>query len=139
MLGPQDVLVDIPHLIQRCPFLLGGDISDRKTWDQAVNGSLNNLKELVPTAAWFCASDWLTRPAVWWHQLQQHGPFGEARAAFDFGNVPDFVFLEDASRFGPFDEAREFRAGFHNIYDRRYLKIFPGIRYAPQRRLAFSG
>jgi hypothetical protein len=139
VLGPQDVLVDIPHLIQRCPFLLQGDISDRETWDRAINGNRNDLKELVPTGAWFGATDWLSRPAVWWHQLQVHGPFGEARAAFDYGSVPDFVFLEDASRFGLLDEAREFRAGFHNIYDRRYLKIYTGIRYAPQRRLAFSG
>jgi hypothetical protein len=94
---------------------------------------------LVPVAAWFGASEWLTRPAVWWHQLQAYAPFAEARAAFDYGNVPDFVFLEDASRFGPLEEAREFRASFHNIYDRRYLKIYEGVRYAPQRRLAFAG
>ena len=36
VLGPQDVLVDVPHLIQRCPYLLDGDISDLGTWNAAL-------------------------------------------------------------------------------------------------------
>jgi hypothetical protein len=139
VLGPQDVLVDIPHLVQRCPFLLRGVISDPETWNRAVNGSRNDLEQTVPAAAWFGATNWLSRPAVWWHQLEMHEPFREARAAFDYGSAPDFVFLEDACRFGSLDEAKEFRAAFHNPYDRRYLKFFNGIRYRPQRRLAFGG
>jgi len=138
VLGPQDVLVDIPHLIQRCPFLLRGDITDLGTWNRAVHGGRDDLQETVPASAWFGMDDWLSRPAVWWHQLEVHEPFREARAAFDYGSAPDFVFLEDASQFAPLDEATEFRAGFHNHYDRRYLKLFEGVRYAPQRRLAFG-
>ena len=64
---------------------------------------------------------------------------GRRRSEFDFGRVPDFVFLEDVSLFGEFDDAHEFRAGFHNAHDRRYAKVVDNIRYAPQRRFAFGG
>jgi hypothetical protein len=138
VLGPQHVLVDVPHLIQRCPFLLRGDISHVEVWNRAVHGGRDVLHGTVPASAWFSADEWLSRPAVWWQQLEAHEPFQEARAAFDYGSAPNFVFLEDASRFGLLGEAREFRAGFHNPYDRRYLKFFDEIRYAPQRRLAFG-
>jgi hypothetical protein len=139
VLGPQDVLVDIPHLIQRCPFLLEGDMSDLGTWNRAVHGGRDVLRKIIPDAAWFKADNWLSRPAVWWQRLGAHELFQEARAGFDYSKAPDFVFLEDASCFVPMEEAKEFRADFHNIYDRRYLKLFEGIRYAPQRRLAFGG
>jgi hypothetical protein len=139
VLGPQDVLVDVPHLIQRCPFLMWGDISDPKTWNHALHGGREVLVGTVPETAWFREENWLSRPAVWWQQLEAYEPFQEARATFDYGKVPDLVFLEDASCFALLEEATEFRADFHNVYDRRYLKKFEHIRYTPQRRLAFGG
>ena len=56
----------------------------------------------------------------------------------DFASVPPFVFAEDRSAFVHLSDAVEFRAGFHNAFDRRFIVPEEGIRYAPQRRLAFG-
>lgn len=60
------------------------------------------------------------------------------RCAYDFSMVPPFVFLEDVCRFGCLDEAKEFRAGHHNAFDRRFVECVHGIAYTPQRRLAWG-
>ncbi len=138
VLGPQDVLIDIPHLIQRCPFLLRGDIQDLETWNRAVFGGAEHVSPLVPKEAWFSAENWLSRPALWWRRIEAAEIIREARNKFDFAQAPDFVFVEDASKFVPLSDAVEFRAGFHNAFDRRFVRKFPDIRYAPQRRFAFG-
>jgi hypothetical protein len=138
VLGPQDVLVDISHLLQRAPYLLMGDIRDPSVWASAASGDRSVVSHLVPSDAWFAAEDWLIRPAVWWERVERLPEVREARAKFDFGVVPDLVFLEDASCFGQLGEATEFRAGFHNAFDRRYVAKFGDVTYAPQRRFAFG-
>jgi hypothetical protein len=139
VLGPLDVLVDIPHLLQRAPFLFDGNLENLDEWNAAALGERNRVKNLIPADAWFEATDWLNRPAVWWRQVEACEAVREARAKFDFSSAPDFVFLEDASRFGHLSEAKEFRAGFHNTFDRRFVCKFDKLRYAPQRRFAFGG
>ena len=62
----------------------------------------------------------------------------ERRFEYDFSKVPEIVFLEDVSAFGPVSEAQEFRAGYHNTFDRRFAKVVDGYQYAPQRRFAFG-
>ena len=139
VLGPQDVLVDVPHLLQRCPYLLAGDMQDLDAWNNAVLHGGQSLKDAVPADAWFEDSSWLGHPALWWQRLESSDVIRRARTDFDFSTVPEFVFMEDVSRFGPIEEATEFRAGFHNSFDRRYIRNIDGIRYSPQRRLAFGG
>ena len=36
ILGPQDVLVDVPHLVMRMPFLLGNNANRLKQWNKAL-------------------------------------------------------------------------------------------------------
>ncbi|CAO3417864.1 hypothetical protein [Azospirillum doebereinerae] len=139
VLGPQDVLVDVPHLLLRCPFLLKGDITNLEAWNVAVLAGREACNDLVPDDAWFAPSHWSTRPLLWWARVEASSSVREARANFDYSVLPDFVFLEDGSRFGKLEEATEFRAGFHNAYDRRFVANVRGIRYAPQRRLTFGG
>lgn len=139
VLGPQDVLIDVPHLLQRCPFLLEGDLNDIEAWNRAVTDGRAVLKNLVPEDAWFTAEHWLGQPALWWRRVEAADAVRACRAKFDFSTVPDFVFLEDVSRFDTLANATEFRAGFHNAHDRRYVAQLSDIRYAPQRRLAFGG
>ncbi len=139
VLGPQDVLADVPHLLQRLPFLFAGDLSDLDAWNAAVAGGPEQFKEILPKDAWFGADGWLSRPAVWWRAVERSDAVRDARAKFDYSSSPDFVFLEDVSRFAPLAEATEFRAGFHNQFDRRFVSRIGDIRYAPQRRFAFGG
>ena len=139
VLGPQDVLVDVPHLLQRCPFLLVGEISDLNVWNDALVRAHDSISQVVPAEAWFDGDGWLGQPALWWRRVENAQAVRESRGKFDFGATPAFVFLEDASRFGRLEDATEFRAGFHNSYDRRYVSRIKEIRYAPQRRFAFGG
>jgi hypothetical protein len=137
ILGPQDVLVDIPHLLQRHPFLLPGDVTDVSAWNAAIDDEAA-LKDRLPPGVWFDAPGWLSRPAVWWRRVETDANIRKQRLEFDFGRVPEIAFLEDVSAFYPLGDAHEFRAGFHNSFDRRYARVVDGIRYAPQRRLAFG-
>ncbi len=137
VLGPQDVLVDIPHLIQRYPFLLGDDVSELEAWNAAIHDE-QGMRKRVPPGCWFGPLDFLSRPAVWRQRFEDEADIRKARYSFDFSTVPSFVFLEDTSTFVPLDEAIEFRSGHHNSFDRRFAKCIDGITYAPQRRLAFA-
>ncbi|MDE0209400.1 MAG: hypothetical protein OXJ64_05910 [Boseongicola sp.] len=137
LLGPQDVLLDVPHLLQRFPFLMGDRIEDPDAWNEAVH-EVGWLRETLGEDVWFGASECLSRPAVWFQRIEEDGAIGERRATFDFSVVPELVFLEDRSVFAPMSEAKEFRAGFHNSYDRRFVRPVQEIRYGPQRRFAFG-
>ena len=137
VLGPQEVLIDVPHLLQRFPFLLGSDVSDLDAWNETIHQT-ERLQEEIDKDHWFGPADCLSRPAVWCRRLEEDKDFLDRRAAFDYSTVPDIVFLEDASVFDQFSHGKQFRAGFHNFFDERFVKPFPRIRYGPQRRFAFA-
>lgn len=136
VLGPQDALVDLPHLIQRFPFLLGDDVADPDAWNAAVH-DIEGAKNRLPVGCWFEPADFLSKPAVWSRRLINQANFCAQRDSFDFASVPSLVFLEDTSTFVPIDEATAFRAGHHNFFDRRFAMCLPDVTYAPQHRLAF--
>ena len=137
VLGPQDVLIDVPHLLRRFPFLLGQDVSDKEAWNEAVHRP-EQLKKVVDERFWFQPPDCLSKPAVWCRRLEADEAFNRQRADFDFSQVPDIAFMEDCSIFAEIDQGTEFRAGFHNAFDRRFVRRLPGVRYGPQRRFAFG-
>ena len=134
VLGPQEVLIDIPHLIQRFPFVLEDDISDVNSWNRVIWEPPNDLC----TTHLFSLNGFLSRPAIWGHRLQIDAEFRRRRREFDYRTVPDFVFLEDQSLFARLADAHEFRSDFHNPFDRRFIARVEGIRYTPQRRLTFG-
>ncbi len=137
VLGPQDVLTDVPHLLQRFPFLLGNDVSSVEAWNLAIHEP-KFLEGKFDSSYWFEPATCLSRRAVWCRRLEADKDFNKARFDFNYSTVPDFVFMEDASCFLPFSEGRQFRAGFHNFFDRRLVKEYQGVRYGPQRRFAFA-
>ena len=137
VLGPQDVLIDLPHLVQRYPFLLGDDVGDLEAWNAVVSDNGAGRFHL-PDGSVFSVRGFLSRPAVWRLRLEADKRLQETRCAYDFSSVPSFVFLEDVSQFARLEEAKEFRAGYHNAFDRRFVKRISGISYAPQRRLAWA-
>lgn len=136
VLGPQNVLIDLPHLIQRFPFLWEDDLANPAIWTAAVCGG-EDVKRRVPEGCWFEPAGLLSRPAIWSSRLLEQAGIRETRASFDYSHVPTLVFLEDTSSFGKLQKATQFRAGHHNAYDRRFAKCVAGKVYAPQRRFAF--
>ena len=137
VLGPQDALIDMPHLIQRFPFLLGDNKMELEAWNAAIHEE--DFASRLPADCLFDPPSILSRPAVWSHRFENSEFVRENQRTFDFTDVPPFVFLEDTSSFAHIDQARQFRAGHHNAFDRRFAKCLADFTYAPQRRLAFAG
>ena len=137
LLGPQDVLIDVPHLLLRFPFLLGRDVSDKEVWNDTIHRA-QRLQEALDDDWWFEPADCLSRAAVWCRRLEADERISRQRAEFDFSTVPSIVFMEDCSEFADISEGTEFRAGFHNAFDRRFVRRVAGVRYGPQRRFAFG-
>ena len=140
LLGPQDVLLDVPHMLQRFPFLIEyteDDVREIDAWNKMIHDT-RKLQETPVSNYWFGPENFLSRPAVWSQKLEEDEEFREKRAKFDYTNVPDIVFLEDLSAFARISDAKEFRAGFHNSYDRRFVKDDPSFVYGPKRRFAFG-
>ena len=138
VLGPQDVLVDLPHLVQFYPFLLGEDMMELEAWNAVVSGK-DEPRLDIPEACWFSPRGVLSRPAVWAQRFEQDAGIRKARGTFDFSSSPPFVFLEDMSTFAPLDTAKQFRAGHNTASDHRFARCVDDRSYAPQRRLAFAG
>ena len=86
VLGPQDALVDLPHLIQFFPFLLGKDIESLDAWNATVCGD-ESLKGRVPDECWFKPDGVLSKPAVWRQRVVDDPEFRSSRGAFDFSSV----------------------------------------------------
>ncbi|MDE0422430.1 MAG: hypothetical protein OXK76_16320 [Gammaproteobacteria bacterium] len=137
VLAAQDALVDVPHLIERFPFLLGDDLGELDAWNAAIHG-WEEIRKRTPEESWFEPAEMLTRPAVWRQRLEADDDFARASYEFDYSNVPEFVFLEDISQFGFLKEAKEFRAGHHNAFDARFVSKLADISYGPQRRFALG-
>lgn len=141
LLGSQEVLVDVPHLLQRQPSLMSsaiGDCADSERWNEAITRADAIDPEVTEAAAFGDAKAWLGTHAYWWPVIETSGRATELRSNFDFSKVADVVFAEDISRFIPFDNAKEFRAAFHNRFDRRYIAKIEGVEYGPTRRLVFT-
>ena len=146
LLGPQEVLVDIPHLLMRMPFLLGGGASEPKRWNDAVDardepfGLDSALFRSRLTSAWLGENVWAPVPCFWWPKLRDDN---ELNAYFRDSDPSwaDVVFCEDRSAFLPFEsdddaQPREFVAQFEGSWNRRYVTDIPGVRYTPKTRFA---
>jgi hypothetical protein len=143
VLGGQDVLVDVPHLLARMPYLRNPALEEPKTvddWNQLVARGVDAVhNDIVAQTLWTTGRAWIGKDAFWWSELAPINLVDELRDAYDFDQLPDMVFAEDTSKFIPADGASEFRAGFHNIYDRRYIeRPNATVIYAPRKRLTFA-
>jgi hypothetical protein len=148
VLGPQDVLVDTPHLLLRLPFLLGEScFNNLDSWNASAAGRMPPFgidaaifKEHVQ-ANLFAYDMWLSSPAFWWPPLKDNEKLNELFFKPDvvWG---DFIFCEDTSRFvvrSERDEEHqpvEFAAEYEGSWNRRYVARVAGYKYAPLSRLA---
>ena len=146
VVGPQETMVDVPHLLMRLPFLLGNQADDIEVWNKAVRNPLapygldgalyrEHLESLK-----FGHGIWVTDPCFWWHELKEIEALNERFLAASEGEWADAVFCEDTSFFVLRDQETnsptEFVAQFEGSWERRFLKQVNGFRYAPRTRLA---
>ena len=146
LLGPQDVLVDLPHLLMRMPFLLGPNAADLDCWNSALAatkppyGLSRQIYEMHVEDAAFPYDDWIETPCFWWKDLRSNAQLNR----MFFGETSPWaeaVFCEDLSLFRsqgdePDRPPSEFVAEFDSSWNRRYVANLRRKHYAPRSRLA---
>lgn len=141
VLGPQDVIIDAPHLAQRMPWLLDGPIGSLATWNATVaTEELRGFRtKLVENYRHAAKEQWFSRVVLWARDIQADEAIDDAFREFASDDNPDAVFQEDFSRFATTDESAEFTAAFSSIWSSRYISnaaLNEGIVvYAPKVRL----
>jgi len=148
VLGPQEALVDVPHLLARMPFLLGKRSSDFREWNKVVRadavpyGLDQSLYESYLAKSQFKYEMWAPSPAFWWAQLKADEKLNAHYLEVKQSEWLDLVFCEDCSAFAERtpknaqSSPTEFSAEFEGSWGRRYVAKMEGIRYAPLSRFA---
>ena len=147
VLGTQDVLIDLPHLVAQMPFLLGRNAGDLDCWNEVIEreeapfGLDGRLFKEHLRPAGFDHSMWVPGPCFWWPSLKSDDVLTEKffEAEDDW---PDAVFCEDVSRFvgvdGDVDSPREFEAEIEGSWARRYIAYVGDYFYSPRVRVLGS-
>ncbi|WP_049730528.1 hypothetical protein [Rhizobium ecuadorense] len=142
VLRPMDVLIDVPHLIDRLPFLIlqeKNDIDDPDAWSQAALDPEGRLNwELVSKYRNDAASKALGRLVIDWHRLSHDSQIDDMQDEYLEKNATRFHLAEDTSRFLKRENLTQYRADFHNFGDRRAIEKLATITYGPQRRMRFG-
>lgn len=146
LLGPQDVLVDVPHLLMRMPFLLGNEADKLRQWNAAILsgkrpfGFSENIYKKHLSRARFKHGNWIKSPCFWWQMLKSNE---ELNDLFFRSKVEwiDAIFCEDTSRFElASDEGigspKEFSAEFESTWNRRHVADVKNRTYTPRSRFA---
>ena len=143
VLGPQDVLIDVPHLLAQRPFLLGDRVGDLDCWNQAMCETEEPLGMDVDLYnrhlrdGRFRAEMWVPSACFWWPPLRANRELTEPCLAP--ANWPDAVFCEDASVFAPMDDGddqpREVEVDTEGSWPRRFIVEADGRKYSPRSRL----
>jgi hypothetical protein len=148
LVAPQEMLVDVPHLVMRMPFLLAGDPSETKAWQDAVAsesapfGLDAEIYRAQVAKARFQHGMWVPRPMFLWPLLKENEVLDDLffKAASSETEIADVVFCEDRSMFAPRvpggDQSppREFTAEFEGASARRVVAVVPGYEYRPWSR-----
>lgn len=139
VLGPQEILVDVPHLFTRMPFLLGARAGKSEEWNKAVRAEeapYGIEPRFFTDFIAPCASGldiWTPVPAFWWPKLDENHElnalFSDSRNSW--ANV---VFCEDISGFvdretSDGEPPKEFLAEFEGPWARRHVQILNGYKY----------
>jgi hypothetical protein len=138
ILAPQDVLVDAPHLAQRCPSLIGASPT------AALLGKTNVLESdesvfrnpgLAKTK--FKKHFWFDRPVWFWTEVERLRLTQEIKDPWHSVNER-FVFCEDISAFKGRSASKSFQSDLVSPYRARFVSRVPNIDYQPAHRLALS-
>lgn len=149
ILGAQDVLVDLPHLLTQMPCLVGEGVRDLDRWNAVVQQEESPFeldralfKPYLENAQ-FQASMWAPVPCFWWPTLRADRALEEIVFNID-EDWPDAVFCEDVSRFVPVSPPegqrvpQEFESEVEGSWPRRFVLDVDGYRYSPRSRIVGS-
>jgi len=148
LVGPQEPLMDVPHMAMRFPFLLGARAGQVEEWNKVVEATEPPfalepaLYEEYIAPRMFREEIWSPTPCFRWPKLKADEKLNEHFFRSKEPAWADVVFCEDESRFksrvskdseaGPI----EFTAEFEGAWNRRYISKLDQFHYAPRTRLA---
>ena len=142
VLGPQDILIDLPHLAEKLPFLVP---QNRQTsldfWNSCATQTAAPTSELTEdiSAYRFEHEHWFDRPVYWWDKFDPEQTLDKL-LAMPNSNPGELVFCEDSSAFHNSNQCQRFVAAHHSTTDNRYIRWFNeddvDFSYGPQSRLA---
>ena len=147
VLGPQETLVDLPHLLMRLPFLLGEKANDSAEWNNVVledkppYGIDSTLYNSHLAATEFTHKMWSSGPCFWWPKLKSDDALSNHFQTADTDLWADMVFCEDWSIFFPRGGENDsqtpvaFSAEFEGSWRSRYVLPIGSKRYSPRTRL----
>jgi hypothetical protein len=141
VLRPLDAMADAAHLLERRPFLADAspqELEDPAWWADIRGVEGDKVRAIVAQARLEIVSGLLDRSVFGMPRLEANVEITALLDAWDFAPTADVVFAEDTSRFIPRDAAEEFRAGFGNFNDRRFVEKLGEKTYGPIRRFAFA-
>lgn len=141
VLGPQEVLIDLPHVVERMPFIIpAGEGESDEFWNSSTRlrtAPVELAEEL--SISMLERKGWLDRPAFWADGLESEENVAKLLEATE-ANPRNFVFCEDASSFFPATDCDQFIAGYNSMTDRRFVRWLEAesasYRYGPLSRLA---
>ena len=143
LLGAQDLLVDLPHLLTRMPFVLGPHAGDLRSWNEAASAkeppyglSAEIYERHIRDARFVHDIDvWTKSPCFWWRTLKSNVELNQMFFQ-DESRWANAVFCEDLSRFMAIENAHhEFATEFEGTWNRRYVKCLRSKHYMPKSRL----
>lgn len=116
----QDVLIDIPHLISRKPWLLV-DPKNPAAWQattgpEAANALIKDLEKFR-----FEHEHWVGGPTYWGERINAEASLALPHEKWSYEGVPELVFREDTSTFGKPAISLEFDCGLGTSYDMRFV------------------
>jgi hypothetical protein len=147
IVGPQEPLVDLPHLLSRLPFLLGKQAKDLEGWNKCLDEREplftldRRLYEAHLAPAKYMHDLWVPNSCFWWHELKSDEKLDELFFSTEERDWADVVFCEDQSLFANRESKIgespiEFPAEFESAWGRRYVAHVARYQYAPRSRLA---
>jgi len=123
VVGPgQNVLIDVPHLVERYPSLYNGRSRQPKSLDKLAKfGPVSELpvhyRKIGRHA--FKNAQWVSRPMYLWPTISADDSIAEVQDPAQVSSL-GAVFCEDVARFAPPDAAREYVADLASPYTRRF-------------------
>ena len=132
ILPAQSVLVDLPHLIERVPSIIGGEgaIAKQASWVTFDPSPLTTISRHA-----FARPEWLSRSAWWWPMIESAEEQPELAAPWNYPGL-SVAFCEDTSDFRARDQTHPFATAFNSPFARRYVAKLADVIYRPQVRLA---
>ena len=141
VLGPQDVLMDFPHLVEKLPFIIPANEQECvEFWNSCakLEGAPVGLVGEFGIGP-FRMANWFDRPVFWTDRMETEENLERLFGATDT-NPEKLVFCEDSSSFHRADDCDQFVAAHNSISDRRFVRWLreedKEIRFGPQSRLA---